>query len=343
MEQILKHRAEIYGLLALWIMAFHLDRVCFAIPDNSLFVFANFIKIGCAGVDVFLFLSGYCLYLSLNRNSNAANFFRKRFKRVVVVYLVIAIPFFIYKMAVETRTNVVMNFFFDLSGLSFWLKNCQNAWFVHAIIAFYILTIPFYHIIRRGLVYGIALLILLYVFNYVGYSYIPIYKEAAIAYTRIPAYLFGMVLADTYNRYPIEERFQGMTRFAKVLILIFLVGYLAAFLAFDARSAILALFDSKGLWLSFITIILPILSLCLLIVKFFSKVDWIYSFLSIVGKVSLEFYLIHIMILHIIRHFGLQSQIGAMSYLIIPILTFPLSLGANKLSEKIIGKLAVKK
>lgn len=339
MEQVLKHRAEIYGLLALWIMVFHINRVTYAIPDIPLLT--NFIKIGCAGVDVFLFLSGYCLYLSLNRNSNVGDFFRKRFKRVVIVYLVIAIPFFFYKMAFETRTNVVMHFFFDISGLSFWLRNCQNAWFVHAIIAFYILTIPFYHIIKKGVGYGIALILLIYMLNYLGKCHISLYNEAAIAYTRLPAYVFGMVLADVYRRYQIQERYGGK-RYFGVGMLVFLIACLIFFLAFDARSAILDRFDTTALWLSFIAIILPVLSFCLVIIKFASKVKWLSTLLSTVGGVSLEFYLIHVMILHIIRYFGLQTYIGYWSFMIIPLVTFPLSLAANKCSVMIALKMKTK-
>ena len=121
MEQVLKHRDEIYGLLAIWIMCFHIDSSCYSIPNIPLL--KNFINIGNAGVDVFLFLSGYCLYLSLNRNSNVVNFFRKRFKRVVIVYLVIAIPFFLYKSIFEIHSNRVLFFFYDLSGLSFWFRH----------------------------------------------------------------------------------------------------------------------------------------------------------------------------------------------------------------------------
>ena len=332
MEMVLKHRAEIYGFLALWIMVFHLDSVGIPLPDIPLLT--NFIRIGNAGVDVFFFLSGYCLYLSLSRNSNVGYFFRKRFKRVVLVYLVVAIPFFIYKMAFETRTNVVLNFFFDLSGLSFWYRHCLNVWFVHAIIVFYLFTIPFFHIIRKGVGYSIALLLFLYLLNFIGHFYIPLYNDAAIAYSRLPAYVCGMFLADIYSRYHINEQSSRYKKFIKYASII-LVIYLIVFLFTDMRMIILDKFGSMYLWLSFITIIFPVLSLCLILFKAICTNKGVSSFLKKIGALSLEVYMIHILILHIFNFQGWQSHLGYWSWLIVPLLTFPLSIAANKLAEKI--------
>ena len=330
MEKVLKQRAEIYGFLALWIMVFHLNTVGIPIPCIPLLT--KFIKIGNAGVDVFFFLSGYCLYLSLSRNSNVCNFFRKRFKRVLLVYLIIAIPFLIYKMAFETRSNIVFNFFFDLSGLSFWFKHCLNLWFVHAIIVFYLLTIPFFHFIRKGIGYSIALLLFLYLLNIIGHYYYPLYKEAAIAYTRLPAYVLGMILADMYSRYHITKRFSEH-KHLKQCVSIILILYLIVFLAIDVRSAILSRFDPVVIWLTFITIIFPVLSLCLVLLGIVGKNNGVSTFLKKTGDLSFEVYMIHILIMHIFNYQGWQSHIGYWSYLIVPLLTFPLSLATNKLAE----------
>ncbi|MBR6181080.1 MAG: acyltransferase [Prevotella sp.] len=337
MEQVLKHRAEIYGILILWVMAFHINSACYSLSNIPLL--SNFIKIGNAGVDVFLFLSGYCLYLSLNRNSNVVNFFRKRFKRVVVVYLVIAIPFFFIKMAFKAPSYLISNYLYDISGLSFWLNNCLNVWFVHAIIVFYILTIPFFHLVKKGIGYSIALLLLLYVLNIIGFLYFPLYEKAAIAYTRIPAYVLGMILADCHQRYRIQERLTVIKPIYLSLLSILLIGYLFFFLAIDGRHLILSLSYTTGLYMFYITLILPVLSLALLILKVISKIRWLSSFFATVGKVSLEFYLIHVMLILILQFQGIQHNFGFWPWIAIPLLTLPLSLAANKLSELISNKI----
>ena len=224
MEHVLKHRAEIYGLLALWIIVFHIDHDLINFPQIP--ILTNFIKIGNAGVDHFFFLSGYCIYLSLNRDSNVGNFLRKRFKRVVLVYLVIAIPFFIYKVVFETRTNVVANFFYDLSGLSFWFDKCRNVWFIHAIIVFYILTIPLYHLIKKIIGCGI----------------------------------------------------------------------------------------------------------------FISKMKVPETLLATIGKLSLEVYLIHVIIVHICYSQKLETYLGYWAYLLVPLLAIPLSIAFHYFYEKNINK-----
>ena len=140
MEQILKYRNGIYGFMALWILFFHIEiRVGMATQMPFL---TNFVQMGNFGVDVFMFLSGYCLALSLNRNSSTKQFYAKRFKRLVVSYLVIAVPFFLWKCYAEFSSWHFLHFVYDVTGLSFWLEGCQNAWFVEAIILFYIITPP---------------------------------------------------------------------------------------------------------------------------------------------------------------------------------------------------------
>ncbi|MBO4315221.1 MAG: acyltransferase [Prevotella sp.] len=322
-------------------MAFHLNEFIYALPKIPLRT--NFVKIGNGGVDIFLFLSGYCLYLSLNRNCNVCNFFRKRFKRVVVVYLIVAIPFFIYKEVFEMHTPSTVHFLFNLSGLSFWLDHVLNVWFVHAIILFYILTIPFFNLVKKGIGFGLALLVVLFVANFWAHEHIPsFYNQGSIAYIRILPYVFGMVMADANERYHLQERFQGMKQYVSIIFTIILIGYFVIYLAIDVEGMAFKRFHSMGMWLSYLTIIFPILSLFLLVSKLCSKVKWLSSFLVTVGKVSLEFYMIHIMIIHIFQHQGLHTHIGSWCWLVVPVLTLPLALASNKLSEMISNKLISK-
>lgn len=331
MEHVLKHRAEIYGLLALWIIVFHIDHDLINFPQIP--ILTNFIKIGNAGVDHFFFLSGYCIYLSLNRDSNVGNFLRKRFKRVVLVYLVIAIPFFIYKVVFETRTNVVANFFYDLSGLSFWFDKCRNVWFVHAIIVFYILTIPLYHLIKKNIGCGFFILFLIYALNYIGHFH-SFYENAFFAYTRFPAYVFGMVLADAYHRYPIQKLIQGLKPSIKVFFSILLTGYFLFFLAYVVNLTLPAYVK----YLLYITIIFPVLLLSLLFIKLLSKMKVPETLLATIGKLSLEVYLIHVIIVHICYSQKLETYLGYWAYLLVPLLAIPLSIAFHFFYEKNINK-----
>ena len=57
--------------------------------------------------------------------------------------------------------------------------------------------------------------------------------------------------------------------------------------------------------------------------------------LSTVGKVSLEVYLIHVMVLHPFVYYGIIECIGALTYVVIPLLTIPLAILACKIEELI--------
>ena len=153
MDRVLNYRAEIFGFLIIWIVVFHIERVV-GLPIY-LPIITPFIQRGNCAVDIFMFLSGFCLCLSLNREYSLKKFYVKRFKRVVISYLLVAIPFFIWKSLEEFSTIRIAHFFFDFSGLSFWFRGCQNTWFVHAILAFYIITPFFYYIIRKDIKYAL--------------------------------------------------------------------------------------------------------------------------------------------------------------------------------------------
>ena len=122
MDIVLKYRNEIYGFLALWILFFHIEGNV-GMPINIPLI-TPFLQKGNSAVDVFMFLSGFCLCLSLRREFDLKKFYTKRFKRVVISYLIISIPFFIWKSFEEFSSNRMAHFLYDLSGLSFWFNKC---------------------------------------------------------------------------------------------------------------------------------------------------------------------------------------------------------------------------
>ena len=67
MKNLLERRDEIYGVCALWIVLFHVFR---RISMPYIPVVTNVIGLGNMGVDIFLFLSGVCLYLSSDRRTS---------------------------------------------------------------------------------------------------------------------------------------------------------------------------------------------------------------------------------------------------------------------------------
>lgn len=62
---ISKYRNEIYGFSIIWIVLFHgaaINNVDYSFGFSVLYPLQAFLSIGNVGVDIFLFLSGVCLY-----------------------------------------------------------------------------------------------------------------------------------------------------------------------------------------------------------------------------------------------------------------------------------------
>lgn len=319
MNQVLKYRNEIYGFLALWILFFHVKtRVGLGVYIPF---FNSFLDFGNLGVDVFLFLSGFCLCLSLQRDSSITHFYAKRFKRVVIAYLIIAVPFFIWKSIEETTSYRFMNFFYDLTGLSFWFSGVQNAWFVEAILVFYIITPFVFRIVKKGILHSLVLISLLYVALVLAHYYIPFIHRCEIACTRLPIYIIGMVLA--YYKPHFEFKHQ------KVAIIIFIV------------EAIIVLYIGQRMggfwcWLFYAIMVIPALWL---LKELFSVIPVsVNKVFSIIGTVSLEIYLIHIMTLHVFTFYGWNATVDQWMYLILPAITLPLSFIVPRISSAFLSR-----
>lgn len=317
MDRILRHRSEIYGFLILWIVVFHIERVVGMVIYLPLLT--PFIRSGNCGVDAFMFLSGYCICLSLKRDFNVNHFYVKRFIRVVIPYLIIAIPFLLWKSIEEFSSLRVFHFFFDLSGLSFWLSGCQNAWFVHAIIVFYCITPFLFLIVRRSYKGSFLFLICLYVLFFLAYYYLPIFHFSAIAFARLPIFFFGLICAYRgYFDYLHDRRIKYIFLFLLCVIFFLLFpSYINRFYRF----------------LLYGFTVVPLLFFFAIVIE--SMPMTIQFVLSSLGNYSLELYLSHIMILHILRFYKVEQSIGLWMYLLLPILALLTSLGVTYISNMI--------
>lgn len=319
MGLVLKYRSEIYGFLALWIILFHIERVIgmpFRIP-----IITEFIQRGNCAVDVFIFLSGFCLCLSLKRELNLKRFYKKRFVRVIIPYLIIAIPFFIWKSIEEFSSMRIAHFLYDISGLSFWLEGCQNAWFVHAIIAFYILTPLLFKTTIHRLQYSIVFLILLYFLNIIAYYYVPVYKHSSIAWMRLPIFYIGIMLAFYRPNFEFTNK--------KCSYAIFIVLGIG-FLLFIPSTL-------KGFycWLMYGFIVIPLL--WVIAISFEKIPDCIKDSFSFIGKISLEVYICHIMLLHVIRFYKTEQAIGLWLYIVLPTIAIAYSLFTKHISDRLVN------
>ena len=133
---ISKHRTPLMGIAALMIIVCHMlgyDVVRPAIVDKILWR-------GNYGMDIFLFLSGIGCWYSLSKSCSLNIWYRKRFVRIFVPYLLIQIPFWAWRMAIGTfhLPHELLVF----STLDFWLHH-KGAWYVALLLPLYLITPQF--------------------------------------------------------------------------------------------------------------------------------------------------------------------------------------------------------
>lgn len=280
---------------------------------------------GNVGVDIFMFLSGYCLCLSFKRNSDLRSFFRKRVTRVVIPYLVIAIPYFLYRAFIVKHSllfpSQIITFAIDITGISFWLKGFQTTWFVHAIIVLYCLFPLFYRIISKGKVAGVALLVATYLLILFCYFYSPIFDKNAIALCRFPVFIFGVLMAY----YGLGNFQSKRCMIASAIYVVLVIWIIPTKLMYENFSIWYAL-----LFVFFITMVIPLMVLMAKIVEKMGAVS--NRILLFIGGLSLEIYMIHVMMLNILRDSHIiENGIvvgpikGCLIYLFVPLLTIILS------------------
>ncbi len=327
MEEVLKYRSQIYGFCAVWIVMHHLINL-HGIPGFSYIPFVYpFIRMGSCGVDVFLFLSGYCLCLSYAKDSNLKHFYRKRIVRLLIPYLIIAVLYYLWRNstigALEDGTLNLRGFAQDITGISFLTKGMMNTWFVDAIAIFYLLFPLLYSIISKGKGFAIVLLVLSYVILFLGYFLpFPGFDNYAIAISRFPVFLFGLIMA-IYNG--CAPKYNRKTLVISVILLIVLIGIFPIKNIQESNNL-----HGIFLWVPYISLVLPVVYLSRLIFQYVGGAFW-----SFLGDLSLEIYMVHVFIINILKWYGWDVVLGIGVWIFIPLLSVPIAFCVSKLSHKV--------
>ena len=125
-----KYRSVLMGLTILSIIYFHFTEDCVNSQYNLHPFIVNYKQyIGSCGVDIFLFLSGLGLYYSLKKDRNKREYFRKRFSRILIPYLLVAVPaWFVRDILIEKGGFV--KYMKDLLFVSFFESGHVWFWYI---------------------------------------------------------------------------------------------------------------------------------------------------------------------------------------------------------------------
>lgn len=263
-KYISTYRSELMGYSILWIMMLH-----FTFTQVKPLGFVA--QYGFAGVEIFMMVSGFGLFFSLDKNASLKRFYKKRLLRIFPTYYLLGI----FGSLLLFHDNL-WQYLFRYSTIGFWTGGLYGDWFIPSIIALYLFAPLFKKMFDKHLFWllgGICLLCLLSALWLVDKEQWLDRSHFFLLY-RIPAFIFGMACAYWLKNGISDKYF---------FILLF-CGIPVFALLFPHHHEV---YNYKYLSLVFL---LPLFTTCFLLVsKYF---HWLNPLISQVGKASLEIYLI---------------------------------------------------
>ena len=141
-----KYKTELMGIAAASVLITHASDTI--IVDNMPYAFKIMSKMGTlfgSQMYMFFFLSGMGSWFSYEKNKDAITYWKNRVKRTVIPYLLLAtVAYAILDLWLQ---HDVMDFFFDLTCVSFYTKHA-GAWYVAVILMLYMIY-PLLHVLSK--------------------------------------------------------------------------------------------------------------------------------------------------------------------------------------------------
>ena len=282
-------RGELYGFSIIWIMLFHcyhgqIESFTHTAPFHWL---GTLIQYGNMGCEVFILMSGISLYFSYHRNPDIKLFYLKRMKRLLLPVIIIWWPFWTYLYLVHKMKLV--NLLRSFSFFRLFIDGNGNIWFVTMLIICYLAYPLLYHLLckdrKKG---GIILLILLcvsFVGNRVLRQYNPEYYEyIEILLHRLPSFFIGCWLGPW-----VFEKKESSGWLIPIAFMVVLIGFSAVHHGHMIEITRRTVYIPTGLAFTML--------MAWLFTTFRQK--HISAFLRFFGKISLECYLAHMMLIKV--------------------------------------------
>ena len=199
-----KYRSQLFGFAILWIMCMHSREFTPLLDDAILsqyILYDGIILVGGVGVDIFLFLSGVGLYYAQEKHPTLGQFYAKRYKRLLLPYLVIGTAFWVFKdLAVRGDPG---QFWADFTFASFFTDGVGMFWYIALMIPLYLLAPVFYRISKSRYDHGfvVGAFVVCLVANYLLSLWTPeFFDHCDKAVTRVFIFIlgchFGPVVAE---------------------------------------------------------------------------------------------------------------------------------------------------
>ena len=187
-KDISTYRSEIMGWAIIWIMMLH-----FTFHQIKPLGFVA--QYGFAGVDIFLFVSGFGIYYSLKKDSSLYSFYKKRLFRIFPTYYLLGII-----VSTVLFHDNILTYLFRYSTIGFWIDNIYWEWYIPSLLLLYLIAPFLKKIIDRKMLFAIFFIsIACLVCAYLLINEDIINREHLFTLYRIPAFLFGMICAYCFE------------------------------------------------------------------------------------------------------------------------------------------------
>lgn len=325
-----KYRSELMGIATISVVVFHFCEMVLDNLDHVNFlarqIGQSFLRHGYIGVEVFLILSGIGCYYSFCKKSNVKVFYKKRLVKIMIPYLLVAIPFWCcLNLFLEQKVKM---FFLNLTGISL-MMGTRTFWYVFLILIMYLIfPLLFYLFSQNGKRRIISFIIiegLIILSTYILFlNYPNFFDSIEVLVTRIPIFIYGVYMGKNVR----EKKHISWLLFIFLISIMFFVNY-------DIENIILKRYVNS----------IQAIGFSLIIVKIFDILN-IYQInlnslnkkLSTIGMYSFEVYLIHIAYRKIFNELLIPTY-TLLNYAIIIVLTIITSIVVKRVVNKINAKI----
>lgn len=326
-----RYKVPLMGLSMLMIMLCHTN-VGFSAEKGIISPF--FSEILQTGVGIFFCLSGLGCYYSFHRTPSVTAFYKKRLLRILPPYLLVIAVYGAFRF-LSGADGSIKDYLWLYSPCSFWVDGYLAEWFISAILVLYLLFPVFYHVINRVSVLGLGLLLMA---NVLAVSVLHVYGTGSLCvineifFSRVPSFLIGIYLGKWLTAE--KEKFTVSYR---QIVLIFTVSLLICMVNYWLNRA------QFGFIHRIMTAPLGISGSLLLGAHWTdeSKLSrQLVQKLTVVGGMTLELYLTHEKILHVLQIVlrSLSVHFGYFAFTLLSnVLAFELALVCAAIVKRIAG------
>ena len=316
------YRSQIMGIGIIWVMLFHgiqlYPRVLNIFP-----LIGNIMNRGMMGVEIFLFVSGIGLYYSFTKEDRIKSFYLKRIDRVLIPYLIISFPFWLWQDIWVGRS--VKKFLLDITLVSFWKEGDRTMWYIALILLLYAAYPLLYKLFlkdagaaRKG-IFLVGSILLPWLVYWIGPLH---FSKIEIAIWRVSSFALGCVAA----KWIMESK--KLQIWHVLLPAVISAGLIKLTTTMTGPARIPGV--PRLMYLPIALFLCLVVSLILKLLNF----EWLNKFLGTAGKYSLELYMIHIFVKLIYIHYffeegKLSTVQGVIIWLLIMALSALLSVGAH--------------